>query len=115
MNDDHPLDASDLGQVVLHLRYLRADLGKVSTQVTNLSSQMATRGELESLRTELNIKLDDLRREVHDQSAGSTFERTVSLVTKVGSALIVLSTLFGGLYVFVHFIDRVPAAQKATP
>ncbi len=107
MSDDQ-LEATDLQQVVLHLRYLRQELRLVGSKVTELSSQMATRGELESVRTELNGKLDALRREVHGQSVGNAFEHALTLITKVGTALIVLGTLGGGVYAFVKFIDRVP-------
>ena len=105
---EHELDAADLGQVVLHLRYLRADIKTLGAKVSELSGDMATRKELEEVRTELNGKLDDLRKEVHAQSAGSTFEKFLSLTTKVGGAAAVLMGAAAAFAALVHFLDKLP-------
>ena len=105
------IDATDLAQVVLHLRYLRADLKAVSSTVTDLATQMATRAELESVRTELNGKLDKLRAEVNERSASNTFERMLTMITKIGAAIAVLMTVAGLGIAFVHFLDGARQGQ----
>lgn len=106
---EHELDAADLGQVVLHLRYLRADIKTLGSKVSELSGDMATRKELEEVRSELNGKMDKLREEVHAQSASSTFERFLTLTTKVGAAIAALMLAGGSVVALVNFLDRIPA------
>lgn len=104
MNNEETIEASDLAQVVLHLRYMRNDLRVIGRKV----DEMATRAEVESLRKEMNDKLDAMKSEMDLQSAGSKFSRALSLFTRMGAALAVVGSLAGLAVALVHFLDRVP-------
>lgn len=102
---DEQLEAKDLGEVVLHLKYMRREIRDTGEKVTELAGQMATRAELESVRTELNKKLDDLRTEMHARSASSTLERALALITRVGAAVAVILACGGGVVAIVRYFD----------
>lgn len=105
MNGEQTLEAASLEAVVIHLTYLRNEIRDTGTKVTELAGHMATKVELESLRTELNKKFDDLRAEVRAKSVGSRLERALTLVTKLGAAATVLFTACGGLVLLVRYLD----------
>jgi len=104
MEREETIEASDLAQVVLHLRYMRNDLRSIKER----QGEMATRTEVEQLRTEMNGKLDALKKELDTQSTGSVFDRVLSLFTRIGAAVAVLLALWALLSKAVHFIDFVP-------
>ena len=104
MDREETIEASDLSQVVLHLRYMRSDL----RQIKERQGEMATRTEVEQLRSEMNGKLDALKKELDTQSTGSVFDRGLSLFTRVGAAVAVLLALWALLAKVVHFVDLVP-------
>jgi hypothetical protein len=108
MASEEPIEATDLQQVVLHLRYLRKDVQHIGQKVEELSDDMATRAELEAVRAELNEKLDALKAEIDANTASSTASRVLGMVTKVGTAMASLVAFGAAIAAFVHFIDRVP-------
>ena len=104
MSGEETIEASDLAQVVLHLRYMRNDL----RQIKERQGEMATRSEVEQLRTEMNGKLDALKKELDQQSSGSVFDRGLSLFTRIGAAVAVGLALWALLSKFVHIVDLLP-------
>jgi hypothetical protein len=109
--DEKP--ATSLAEVDVHIRYLRRDL-------QTLLANMATKADIEQLarRMEGYATKDELARttaevariasEVKTGSVGSTFDRWLSVVTRIGTAGAVVAGFFAAMAALIHFMDRVP-------
>jgi hypothetical protein len=109
--DEKP--ANSLAEVDLHIRYLRRDL-------QTLLANMATKTDIENLarRMEGYATKDELARtaaevarlsgEVRSGSVASTFDRWVSVITRLGTAGAVVAGFCAAVAAFVHFVDKVP-------
>ena len=107
-SSDELIDAKTLGEVVVHLKYLRADVKAVGGRIGDLSSEMATRKELEEVEARINGKLEQLRADMEARSMSSEVDRMLDRVVKVGKALAVLAATGGAIAAIVHFLDAVP-------
>ena len=102
------IDAKTLGEVVVHLKYLRADVKAVGGKVCELSSEMAPRTELEEVESRINGKLEQLRADMESRSVSSEFDRLLDRMIRVGKAFAVVAATGGGIAAIVHFLDAVP-------
>lgn len=105
--EDKP--ATSVAEVDIHIRYLRRD---VSTLLRSVQG-MATKADIQALASKMEdyATKDELKRladEVREGSVQSTFDRWVSIITKMGAAAGVLAGLAAALAALVHFLDRVP-------
>jgi glucokinase len=101
--------AISLEVVDIHLDYLRGDMQKVLAAI----DKMATREDLRALETRMQAfvtrqEFDALAGQVKAESVRSTFDSWLSIITRIGSAVAVLVAAGGGIYVLVHWLDRVP-------
>lgn len=112
--EDKP--ATSLAEVDVHIRYLRRDLRSLLSSV----QQMATKADIDSLarRMEGYATKDELARttaevariagEVRSGSVSSTFDRWLSVITKLGTAGAVFAAFFAAIAALVHLLDKVP-------
>lgn len=125
-HDAYPIPTTPEGQNML-LAMLGRDIRHLTGAVTTLASTMATKSEMESMRSDLHRRIDALSaefkkrddaisEEVDRKSIGSSLDRFLSLGTRMLTFCLVLVT-FGGLVVgVVKFFDSIPtAAAKANP
>jgi len=108
--------ATNLGELGIHLGYLRAEVHRLvqamphmatKTDIDNLArkfEQYATQDDMRAMRTDVEM----LRLRVVDGAVGTTFDRGISFVTRVGGAAAVLAACSASIAAFVHFLDRVP-------
>jgi len=108
--------AETIREVDLHLRYLQGQLFEVHGQLAKLVAampHMATKADIDALATRLQgyatkTDLEALRDEVRSGSVQSTFDRWLSVITRVGSAAAVIAAAGAALAALVHYIDRIP-------
>lgn len=107
MSDDQNPEAKDLGQAILLLGILGGNVRTLTSEVKALGRDMATRQELYQVRDDLNGRMDALREEVHRQSPGTTFERFLTLASKVLTFILLIASVGAMVATIVHFTDRV--------
>lgn len=123
--DPYPVPTSPDSQNML-LAMLGRDIRLMSSDVRNLASTMATKVEMEAVRSDLHRRIDllsaefkkrddSLSLEMERKSLGSSLERFLSVGTRLITFCLVLVT-FGGLVVgVVKYFDRIPVVtQNAT-
>lgn len=112
MNDIDNIDekpATSLAEVDIHIRYLRRDLSTLLRSVQG----MATKADIDALATRMEgyatkDELNRLAAEVRDGSVQSTFDRWLSIITKLGAAAGVIAGSAAAIAALVHFLDKVP-------
>ena len=105
--------AETIREVDLHLRYLQERLAEVHGQLSMLVAampQMATKADIDALaqRYATKAEVEALRAEVARGSVQSTFDRWLSVITRLGSAGAVLAAAAAAVAALVHFLDKVP-------
>ena len=98
-----------------HLYHLQRSIERV----VSATEGMATRADIEAIGKRLDGfatkgDLAELEERVVGQSPGNTFDRMLSLVTRVGAALAVLVAIGGGIAVVVHTLDRATTISTST-
>ncbi len=102
--------AQTIVELGLHLSYLRRDLAKL----VEASANMATKQDIEQLETRMlgfatKRELLDLEARLQKESLGSTFDRWLSLITRLGTAAAVLAGAVAAIAAAVHFFDGIKA------
>lgn len=102
--------ATTIGELDLHLGYLRRDLSRL----IEASANMATKQDIEDLEQRMlgfatKRELAELENRLQDQTLGSTFDRWLSIVTRVGTAAAVLAGACAAIAAAVHFYDGIKA------
>ena len=106
---EHTLpEAKDLGQAILLLSVLGANVAALTNEIRTLRSDMATRDELYQVRDALNSRMDALRAEVHGASTPNRIKRWAEAATDLGKLFALGAGVVGALYAIVHFWDRLP-------
>ena len=100
--------AETIRELDLHLRYVQGQLAKL----VGAMPDMATKQDIENLarRMEGYATKEELRAvadRVQTGSIQSTFDRGLSLVTRLGAAGAVIVAFFGALMVVARLLDKI--------
>ena len=109
------LKAATLGEVVLHLNYLKDAILEVGRQVREQSTTMATKAELDALRAEMHQSFIEVRAEIKQKTVSGWFNNTLSLITRVGAAVTALIVMIGLAVAVVRYVDRGVLMAVAPP
>lgn len=104
MGDD--LKAVNLGEVVLHLNYLKDAILDLSRQVKDQSTTMATKGELEALRVEVHAAIVEMRAEIASKSVSSWASSFSSMLIRVAAVITALTVMAAFLVGMVRYFDK---------
>lgn len=101
--------AQTLGELDLHLGYIQDELSKLVEALPSMATKQDIRA-LEQRMTAFATKeeLAATERRLQSEGVSSTFDRWISVITKVGSASAVIAAFFAAIAALVHFLDRVP-------
>ncbi len=96
--------------LALHLQYMRRDLDTL----VKASSSMATKQDIEELEERMSgfatkRELEALETRLQKESLGSTFDRWLSLITRVGTAATVIAAATAAIIAAVRFWDSLKA------
>lgn len=101
----------------VHLGYLREEQHRMNASLHKLllgMSEMATKSDLEKLSSRFvtTDRFDALEKKVDKGTIGSTFDRWVSVLTKLFAAGTALTAFIGLIYAFVRFSDKISLLVK---
>lgn len=104
-----PRSASTIGELDVHLQYMRRELEKLVGAV----AQMATKQDIRELEQRMSSfatkdELASLERRLGQDSLPNTFDRWLTAITKIGTAGGVIAGAAAAVAAFVHFLDKVP-------
>jgi hypothetical protein len=108
-NGNNRPPATTIEALDAHLFHLQRGINELVVATAN----MATRADVEAIGRRLDgfatkAELAALEARVAGQSPGSTFDRIISLITRVGAAVAVIVASGGGIAALVHYLDRTP-------
>ena len=103
MSDDdiEERPANSIAELDIHLRYVRRDMRRVLDVVAEVRA--------------LAARVDALQKVVDSRPQESSFWRTVSQITRLGAAAVVIVTLVGAVVTLVHGWDTLAAIARKTP
>jgi hypothetical protein len=109
MNETTIRAAETIGELDLHMSYMRSDISKLVDAVANMATKQDIR-ELEDRMQGFATKaeLEAVEKRLSADSLQSTFDRWLSLITRLGTAAAVLGAAAAAVAAVVHFVDRVP-------
>ncbi len=93
-----------------HLEYMRKDIQKVLHEMSN----MATTDDIKKLSERMDKfvttdRFDALEKKVDASSLGSSFDRGLSLITRISAAIAALMAMAGIGVALVRFFDSIKA------
>ena len=96
--------ATSIAEIDVHIGYIQQQLRDMSDSL----SEMATKTDIDELKQQMSgyatrAELDAARAEWREKSAGSTFDRVTTVITKLGASITVI---VAAAYFIVGLLDK---------